>query len=154
MKRWEAWTNHVGWAVVAVSGLLYGVLKYFVTGSDPDSRLATPWQPSVLAVHLLAAPVAVFGLGLLFRRHALARWMTGERLGRRTGSLMLWLAIPLGLTGYAVSVLTGESARHWTGWIHSAMGLLFAAAYALHPRPSIPPADSPEAPAEPEGGRS
>ena len=152
MKRWEAWTNHVGWTVVAASGLLYGALKYFVTASDPDSRLATPWQPSVLAVHLLAAPIAVFGLGLLFRRHALARWITGERLGRRTGGLMLWLAVPLGLSGYMVSVLTGELTRRWTGWIHAAMGLVFAAGYALHPRASTLPEDSPETPPEPKDG--
>jgi hypothetical protein len=149
MKRWEAWTNHVGWAIVAASGLLYGALKYFVTASDPDSRLATPWQPSVLAVHLLAAPIAVFGLGLLFRRHALARWISGERQGRATGSLMMWLAVPLGLSGYLISILTGEAARRWTGWIHAAIGLLFAAGYVLHPRTSPPPADSPETPSEP-----
>src|SRR4029079_18120231 len=148
----EAWTNHAGWALVAASGLVYGVLKYFVAGSDPDSRLATPWQPSVLAVHLLAAPVAVFGLGLLFRKHALARWLTGEWLGRRTGGLMLRLAIPLVLTGYAVTVLTGETARRWTGWIHAAIGVFFAAGYALTPRGSTPPADSPESPAESERG--
>jgi hypothetical protein len=149
MKRWEAWTNHLGWGVVAASGLVYGVLKYFVAASDPDSRLATPWQPSVLAVHLLAAPIAIFGLGLLFRRHALARWISGERQGRRTGGLLLWLAIPLGLSGYVVPVLTGELARRWTGWIHAAIGLLFTAGYALHPRTSTPPADSPEPPSEP-----
>lgn len=150
MKRWEAWTNHVGWSIVAASGLLYGVLKYFAAASDPDSRMATPWQPSVLAVHLLAAPIAVFGVGLLFRRHALARWICGERQGRRTGSLMIWLAFPLGLSGYVVSVLTGESPRRWTGWIHAAIGLLFAAGYALHPRTSDPPVESPETPSEPQ----
>jgi hypothetical protein len=110
--------------------------------TDPDSRLATPWQPSVLAVHLLAAPIAVFGLGLLFRRHALARWITGERQGRRTGGLMFWLAVPLGVSGYMISVLTGELTRRWTGWIHAAIGLLFAAGYALHPRASALPEDS------------
>src|SRR5262249_59208366 len=54
VKRWEALVNHLGWGIVAASGLLYGVLKYFVHGSDPDSRLAVPWQPSVLAAHVLA----------------------------------------------------------------------------------------------------
>ena len=80
MKRWEAWVNHAGSALVGLSGLVYGVLKYFVASPDPDSRLSHPWQPAVLALHVLAAPVAVFGLGLLFRRHALVK-LTSRRAG-------------------------------------------------------------------------
>src|SRR5262249_26684079 len=79
MKRWEAWVNHIGWSLTALSGIVYGYLKYFAASADPDSRLARPWQPEVLALHVLAAPIAVFGFGLLFRRHALTRMTAGER---------------------------------------------------------------------------
>jgi hypothetical protein len=133
MKRWEAWTSHIGWSLTALSGLVYGALKYFVTNPDPDSRLSHPWQPAVLAVHVLAAPVAVFGLGLLFRRHALARLSSDEGERRRTGLTMTLLAIPLVLSGYVVQTLTGDVARRWTGWGHAALGLLYAVGYALHP---------------------
>jgi hypothetical protein len=150
MKRWEAWTNHIGWSLTALSGLVYGVLKYFVTSPDPDSRLSHPWQPSVLALHLLAAPVAVFSLGLLFRRHALARIWAGEREGRRTGVSMAQLAVPLALSGYLLQALTGDAARRWTGWLHALAGLLFAVAYAAHPRRSRLPDDAAEAAAEAE----
>ena len=150
MKRWEAWTNHIGWSLTVLSGLVYGVLKYFVTSPDPDSRLSHPWQPAVLAVHVLAAPVAVFGLGLLFRRHALARIAAGEREGRRTGVSMTRLSVPLALSGYLLQALTGDAARRWTGWLHAGAGLLFAAAYAAHPRRSRLPDDAAEAAAEAE----
>lgn len=150
MKRWEAWTNHIGWSLTALSGLAYGVLKYFVTSPDPDSRLSHPWQPSVLALHLLAAPVAVFSLGLLFRRHALARIAAGEREGRRSGVSMTRLAVPLALSGYLLQTLTGDAARRWTGWLHALAGLLFVVAYAAHPRRSRLPDDAAEAAAEAE----
>lgn len=149
MKRWEAWTNHVGWALVAASGLLYGWLKYFAAHADPDSRLAHPWQPAVLAVHVLAAPVAVFGFGILFRKHALARLTSGERGRRKTGATMTLLAIPLILSGYALQTLTGDAARRWTGWAHAGLGLVYAVGYALHPLSSGAPDDAPELPAEP-----
>lgn len=149
MKRWEAWINHLGWGLTAASGLLYGVLKYFVGGSDPDSRLSTPWQPSVLAAHVLAAPFAVFALGLIFRKHVLTRLSTGQREGRPSGRVLTWCAIPLALTGYLIPVLTGEGARRWAGWIHAAIGLFFAAGYALHPSASAPPADSSEPSSQP-----
>ncbi len=149
MKRWEALVNHLGWGIVAASGLLYGVLKYFVHGSDPDSRLAVPWQPSVLAAHVLAAPVAVFALGLIFRRHALTRLSMGQREGRPTGRALTWFAFPLAATGYLIPVLTGEAARRWTGWIHAAIGLVFAVGYVFHPKASLLPGDTPEASSEP-----
>ena len=85
MKRWEAWINHLGWSLTAASGVLYGILRYFVPASDPDSRLAVPWQPSVLAAHVLAVPFAVFALGLIFRRHARSRFAGDHREGRPSG---------------------------------------------------------------------
>ncbi len=149
MKRWEAWINHLGWSLTAASGVLYGILRYFVPASDPDSRLAVPWQPSVLAAHVLAAPFAVFALGLIFRRHALSRFAGDHREGRPSGSLLTLTAVPLALTGYLIPVLTGAVARRWVGWSHAAVGLFFAAGYALHPKLSAAPADSPETPSEP-----
>jgi uncharacterized membrane protein YidH (DUF202 family) len=151
MKRWEAWTNHLGWSLTALSGLVYGALKYFVTNPDPDSRLSHPWQPAVLAVHVLAAPVAVFGLGLLFRRHALTQLSSGERDRRRTGTVMTLLAIPLVLSGYVVQVMTGDAARRWTGWAHAALGLVYAIGYAIHPLVSRSLPDDPtESPTQTE----
>jgi hypothetical protein len=134
MKRWDAWINHAGWALVCVSGVLYGILKYFVQNPDPESRLGHPWQPAVLAAHVLAAPVAVFAIGLVFRRHALPRWRTGEREGRSTGGILLFLGLVLIVSGYLLPVLTGDAARRWTGWIHAGIGVLVAGAYLLHPK--------------------
>jgi hypothetical protein len=141
MKRWEAWINHAGWALVSATGIFYGVLKYFTHNPDPDSRLGHPWQPAVLAAHLLVAPAAVFALGLLFRRHALARWKRRDREGRRTGGILLLFASALVVSGYLLPVLTGAAARRWTGWVHAGIGLIVAAAYALHPKASQAAAD-------------
>jgi hypothetical protein len=145
MKRWEAWTNHLAIAAVSLSGLAYGVMKYLMTNPDPDSRLGHPWQPWALRIHVLAAPIAVFGLGLIFRRHALARFLGGDREGRRSGRILTTFAIPLGLSGYLIQALAGEAARRWTGWAHAALALPFAAGYLFHPRGSRLPDDAPEA---------
>ncbi|HEY6050816.1 MAG TPA: hypothetical protein VIZ58_06170 [Thermoanaerobaculia bacterium] len=134
MKRLDAWINHCGWGLVSATGIFYGILKYFVHNPDPDSRLGHPWQPSVLAAHLLVAPIAVFALGLVFRRHALARWKRGDREGRRTGGIVLFWGFALIASGYLVPVLTGDAARRWTGWIHAGIGVIVAIAYALHPK--------------------
>jgi hypothetical protein len=132
MKRWESWVNRIGVALAGASGIVYGAMKYFLAGTNPDSRLGHPWQPWVLAAHVLATPIAVFGLGLLWRSHALGRLQLGEREGRRSGLTILRIAPPLVFSGYLVQVLTGDPLRKATGWLHAALGVAFALAFVLH----------------------
>ena len=148
MTRWEAWIIRVGFGLAAASGVVYGAMKYFLAGSDPDSRLGHPWQPAVLAAHVLAVPVAVFGMGLLLRDHALPRIKLRHREGRRTGMTLAAIGLPLVFSGYLVQVFTGEALRKGTGWLHAALGILFALAFVLHRPGSRRPDDAPEAPSE------
>jgi hypothetical protein len=148
MKSWEAWTIRMGFGLVCASGVVYGVMKYFLTGTNSDSRLGHPWQPGVLAAHVLVAPVAVFAIGLLLRSHALAQLQRGQREGRGTGLALTVIGMPLVFSGYLVQVLTGEALRKGTGWIHATLGLVFALAFFLHMPGSGPPDDAPETPPE------
>jgi hypothetical protein len=134
MKRWESRWNHAALAAVALTGIAHGIVRYFLHNPDPDSALGHPWQPFLLKAHILVAPFAVFGVGLLLRRHALARRRSGEINGRRTGNSMLWLFLPLVLTGYLVQVIVDRDAARVMGWSHAALGVFFALGYALHPK--------------------
>jgi hypothetical protein len=138
MRRWEAWWNHAALATVSLTGLLYGIFKYGVPGPDPDSRAGHPLQPLWLKAHVLIAPFAVFGVGLLLRRHALARIRSGEKNGRRTGVAMLWIFAPLALTGYLIQVFVERGAMRATGFTHAALGMLFLIGYGLHPKRRTP----------------
>ncbi len=132
MKRWAALLNHLACLLVGLSGVAYGVLKYFMSGADPDSRAGHPWQQPMLKVHVLTAPFLIFALGLVFSGHALKRLQGGEDPGRTSGAGLLALAAPLVLTGPLIQVLTGDAARQWTGWIHTALGVVYVLAYAGH----------------------
>lgn len=132
MKRWEVWLYNAGVALVAGSGIVYGIMKYFLAGGDPDSRLGSPWQPDVLKIHILAAPILVFGLGLIFRAHAILRFRSGARNGRASGLWLFWIVSPMVLSGYLVQALTGDAARRCTGWLHAGLGALFVAAFVAH----------------------
>jgi hypothetical protein len=134
MRRWEAWWNHLALAAVSLSGLAYGIFKYFVPSPDPDSRAGHPWQPVLLKAHVLAAPLAVFGVGLLRRRHALRKLRNGDEEGRRSGALLVWLFAPLVLTGYLIQVVAGSDGARVTGWTHAGLALIVVVAYALHPK--------------------
>lgn len=132
MKRWAVVLNHVAYAFVGLSGIAYGVMKYFLEGADPDSRAGHPWQQPMLKLHVLGAPILVFVLGLVFSGHALVRLKTGEETGRSSGAGLLALAVPLVLTGPLLQILTGDAARRWTGWAHAALGVVYVLAYAGH----------------------
>jgi hypothetical protein len=124
--------NHIACAFVGLSGIAYGVMKYFLTGSDSDSRVGHPWQQPMLKLHILAAPFLVFALGLVFSGHALARLKSGMDPGRASGSGLLALAAPMILSGALIQTLTGDAARQWTGWIHAVLGVLYVLSYAAH----------------------
>ena len=132
MKRSEARFLHLAFALVSATGVLYGVLKYFVPARDPDSNMAVPWQQAVLKAHILVAPLLVFGVGLVFSRHALGRFRAGEKQGRRSGISLLSSAAPVVFSGYLIQALTGPTAVRVTGWTHAAMGFLLAAFWLLH----------------------
>ena len=134
MKRWEAWWNHAALAAISLTGLAYGVFKYWVPSPDPDSRAGHPMQPGLMKAHLLVAPFAVFGVGLLLRRHAVLKIRKGETSGRTTGLAMLWLFLPLVLTGYLVQVLVDPGITRAAGFTHAAIGALVVLGYAFHPK--------------------
>ena len=141
MKRWELFLLHASVLAIAVSGVVYGFMKYVMTGSDPDSPLGHPWQPGVLKAHVLAAPFLVFALGLIARGHALPKWKSGETTGKKSGIFLLGLVAPLVLSGYAVQVFTGYSLRKGTGWGHTAAGVLYLLTYAGHLLKRVPEED-------------
>jgi hypothetical protein len=132
MKRWTVVLNHLACLFVGLSGVAYGVTKYFLAGADPDSRVGHPWQQPILKVHVLTAPFLIFVLGLVFSGHALQRLKGGEDPGRASGAGLLGLAAPRVLTGPLIQVLTGDAARQWTGWAHAALGVVYVLAYAAH----------------------
>jgi hypothetical protein len=139
MTRWAALLNHAVCLLVGLSGVAYGVMKYFMAGADPDSRAGHSWQQPMLKAHVLTAPFLVFALGLVFGGHALVRLKGGEAPGRKSGAGLLALAAPLVLTGPLIQVLTGDAARQWTGWIHAALGAVYVLAYAGHLLKRRPP---------------
>ncbi|MGZ6988603.1 MAG: hypothetical protein ACXVH0_06565 [Thermoanaerobaculia bacterium] len=142
MKRWAVVLNHLAVALVGLSGLAYGVMKYFMAGSDPDSRAGHAWQQPMLKVHVLTAPLLVFALGLVFSGHALQRLKGGEDPGRTSGAGLLAFAAPLVLTGPLIQVLTGDAARQWTGWTHAVLGVVYGLAYVAHLLKKRPPEDT------------
>ena len=142
MTRWEAWVIRAGFALAAVSGIVYGVAKYFLTNPDPDSRLGHPIRPAVLAAHVLAAPVAVFAMGMLLKG---TRWR-GSGAARRGQDRLLRDRPPDVFSGYLAG-LHGRGGTQGERLVPRGRGLVFAPAAALTCRRRV--SEFAEAPSQP-----
>ena len=111
MTRLEAWFLHVATLLVGGGGLVYAWMRYLVRPDDPFAVVNHPWQPEVQHLHVLAAPLLVFAIGLIWKAHA---W-PGVRLRiaarRRSGLALVATAAPMIASGYLLQTATDPSWR-------------------------------------------
>jgi hypothetical protein len=130
-EKWTLWSSS---AVVGITGIVYGGMKYLMSSDDPFAVVHHPLQPLVLKVHLIAAPVLVFAIGAVYTRHIVRQWRSGGASGRRSGAGMAAVIVPMILSGYLIQTLTSESWLFWTAMAHIAAGTAYLAAFAAHQR--------------------
>lgn len=118
--------------LVGGTGLIYGWFRYFVTSDDPYAVVNHPAQPLWQHLHIWTAPLLVFAFGHFFHQHALLYWKTGTRPGRRSGLLMLGLAVPMIASGYFLQTAVDESWRQAWIIIHVTTSLLWLAGVMAH----------------------
>jgi len=124
---------YVSVSATAVTGVTVWVMKDLLPRRDPFSVLGHPWQPYVLAAHLLVAPAVVFALGLIAREHIVQGWKYGVNgTGRRSGIMTVLWALPMILSGYLLQIVTGDLSRRVLATGHLVSGAIFTALFAGH----------------------
>lgn len=124
---------HVSILALTVSGVAWAVMKHLLAPVDEYSAAGHPLQPWAVALHVLAAWCALFGIGWIFREHIAGRF--GRPRGtpaRFSGTGAALVLAPLVATGVALQLITNETARPLLGWAHLALGIVFALVYAGH----------------------
>jgi hypothetical protein len=128
-ERWAVWSTSIA---TFATGVVYLWMKYLVVSSDPFAVVNHPWQPFVLKLHILVAPLLTFAVGLVALRHVWRHLTARVRSGRRTGMLTTAVLGPMILTGYLIQAITHA------GWLaaiaiaHIALGLLFGVGLLAH----------------------
>jgi hypothetical protein len=128
----ERWSLHLSALVVGLSGLVYGWLKYFHQRMGDFGPEPYPFQGLARHLHVLAAPVLVFALGMLVRGHVLPALRGAGTSGRRTGLLAAGILAPMILSGYGVQVCVDPGLHGVLAWIHGPASILFLVAYGAH----------------------
>lgn len=132
MSRWERWSFNLLHAVVAGTGMVYFGMKHWLRPSDPFAVINHPWQPMMLAAHIVAAPVLVAIFGMIFRSHTLAKLKSRSAANRRSGWISVLSFGAMAMSGYLLQVASSPMWVTAMMWSHVSASSVFVAAYGAH----------------------
>lgn len=136
MNRLESWMMHISTILLTVTGLLYAWMRYLMEPVDPFSVVNHPWEPYMLHIHILAAPVLVLGFGIIFHGHILFKKAAGSRTAKRSGLILIPTFTIMVLSGYLLQVVTSDFRKALVG-IHLVSGGFWALFYIGHQLASL-----------------
>jgi hypothetical protein len=128
-ERWAVWSTSVA---TFVTGIIYLWMKYLLVSDDPLAVVNHPWQPAVLKLHILVAPLLVFSMGLIALRHVWRHLRSKMRDGRRSGLLPVVVLGPMIVSGYLIQTLTEEGWLRGMAIVHIGLGLAFGVVLLAH----------------------
>ena len=132
MNNWEAWTLHLATILVGGTGLIYAVMGYLMTPVDEFSVVNHPLQPTFQHLHVLVAPLLVFGAGLIWRNHIWAHWRSEVRRRRLSGIALLLDLVPMIVSGYLIQTTVTTNWREVWILVHLVSSFLWILAYGVH----------------------
>ena len=132
MSKLQLLWLHLSVALTAITGIVFAVMKYLLRSDDEFAVVNHPWQPHMLAAHVVIAPVLLFLLGWTFSNHMLPKYRFGNGKNRRSGFGAMLLIVPMALSAYLLQIATNESLRAAMAWTHGITSALFVMAYLIH----------------------
>jgi hypothetical protein len=129
--RWLLWTSSL---LTGATGLVYMYMKYMLEPMDTWAVINHPWQPAVLKLHIVVAPVMVFAVGLIWMDHVWRHFRQGVRAGRRSGVVAMAVLAPMVFTGYLIQAVTHVGWLQALAWTHIATGTIYLLGLAAHAR--------------------
>ena len=118
-------------ALMAVTGVAFAVMKYWMKSDDPFAVVNHPLQPYALGAHVLLGPLALFAFGWTFASHILPA-LTKRAPKRATGIWTMVFIVLMVASGYLMQVSTGDAARKAFAIAHWISSGLFVAGYVAH----------------------
>lgn len=132
MSRASAILVHLSIAAVAITGIVFAWMKYFMTTDDPFAVANHPMQPWMLAAHVVVAPASVLALGWLWSAHILPKLRSGTKARKKSGLFGALLMAPMIFSGVLLQASTSEALRAAMEWAHWISSGFFLVAYVIH----------------------
>ena len=138
LRRWavlpraERWFFNAMHAIITLSGVAYFCMKYLMTTDDPFALINHPWEPAMLSIHVMAAPLVVVLFGMAFRSHTLRKLLQASPVNRRSGLTSAVTFLVMTVSGYLIQIATSPALIAVAIWTHVATSVLFVVAYGVH----------------------
>ena len=132
MTWWERWSFNTLHVVVAATGVVYFGMKYVLATDDPFAVVNHPWEPAVLSVHVIAAPIFIAFFGMLFRSHTLRKIVSPNPANRRSGWVSLITFSAMAFSGYLIQVAASPLLLTAALWTHVVTSVVFVLGYTIH----------------------
>jgi hypothetical protein len=132
MKRWERRAFNAAAALVVLTGAVYAWMQYVLVPDDPFAVVNHPWQPAILAMHVVFSPPFILLFGIIFNSHVMRKLQGNVRPNRKTGYVSLATFAAMVASGYLLQVVTGEALLKAMLIVHLSSGALFATSYTAH----------------------
>ena len=130
MPTWLRRSLYSTLGLLWLSGLAWLILHWFFARETEFGAAPHPWQPGILVVHGVLAPLATFLFGWIAGSHVGFNWRRG--LQRVSGVALIVLLAVLALTGLGNYYLTSDAARTVNSIVHEAAGLLAIVPALVH----------------------
>src|SRR5688572_28399726 len=101
-------------------------MKYFTVTDDPFAVVNHPWQPAMLAIHVVASPWLLLVFGILMNSHIMRKLRVKGMPNRKSGYLSLGTFFTMTASGYLLQVVTGDRALSVLVAVHVTSGLVFS----------------------------
>lgn len=132
MSRVQLLWLHLSLGLTALTGIVFAVMRYFLKSPDEFAVANHPWQPHMLAAHVVLAPLALFILGWSFSNHMLPKARFGDATNRASGLASMWLILPMTVSAYLLQVSTADALRQAMAITHWVTSGLFVVGYVVH----------------------
>ncbi|MFQ5537821.1 MAG: hypothetical protein ACE5GJ_10245 [Gemmatimonadota bacterium] len=128
-RKWLLLTTSLA---TGVTGVAYWWMKNMMEPVDPWAVINHPLQPLMLKLHIIAAPLLVFAVGLIAGEHIWPHFRRSIRLGRPSGLVTMAVLAPMVLSGYLIQTATTEGVLAVLVWTHLATGGVYIVGLAAH----------------------
>mgnify|MGYP001826241576 CR=1 FL=1 len=139
MKGRAALLVHGSTLAIGATGVVWAWMRYlYDAGPEPDDpEFLLEWtgshaaEPVVRTLHLVAAPVAIFAIGLLWATHIAPR-LFRPWARRVTGASLVALFGPMVLSGVLLQTAATPEQRTLWAWVHGLSSTVWLFGYLVH----------------------
>lgn len=146
--RFATWSTT---AAVAVTGLVHGCMAYCLSPEDPNDLVNHPWQPTMLHLHVLAAPVWLVAFGAVWHAHVWPKLREPAR--RRSGIALVVLGVVMAASGYLLQTAVEPWVRSLWVVTHVSTSIAWLVVLAVHVLSRLPRSAGPQGQRDGEPGR-